>query len=54
MRILDRYLLKMFLMPWLTCVVGFSFLFIIVALVIGGVVVVVVAVFDNDTVRDLL
>lgn len=33
MRILDRYLLKMFLMPWLTCVVGFSFLFIIVDLV---------------------
>lgn len=33
MRILDRYLLRTFLMPWLTSVVGFSFLFILVNLV---------------------
>jgi lipopolysaccharide export system permease protein len=33
MRILDRYLLKTFVMPWLTCVIGFSFLFVIVDLV---------------------
>lgn len=33
MRILDRYLLKTFFMPWLTCVVGFSFLFVLVDLV---------------------
>lgn len=33
MRILDKYLLKTFCMPWLTCVLGFSFMFVIVDLV---------------------
>lgn len=33
MNILDRYLLKTFLMPWLTCLLGFTFLFVIVDLV---------------------
>ncbi len=33
MRILDGYLLRTFCMPWLTCLLGFSFLFVIVDLV---------------------
>jgi len=33
MRILDVYLLRTFCMPWLTCLLGFSFLFVIVDLV---------------------
>ncbi|MGA0332851.1 MAG: LptF/LptG family permease [Kiritimatiellia bacterium] len=33
MRILDKYLLKTFLMPWLSCLIGFTFLFVIVDLV---------------------
>ncbi|MDA3872554.1 MAG: LptF/LptG family permease [Kiritimatiellae bacterium] len=33
MTILDRYLLKTFLMPWLSCLLGFTFLFVIVDLV---------------------
>ncbi len=33
MRLLDRYLLRTFLMPWLTCLLGFAFLLILVDLV---------------------
>lgn len=33
MRILDKYLLKTFMMPWLSCLIGFTFLFVIVDLV---------------------
>jgi lipopolysaccharide export system permease protein len=33
MRILDKYLLRTFLMPWLCCTLGFSFLLVIVDLV---------------------
>ena len=33
MRLLDGYLLRTFVMPWLTCLLGFSFLFVIVDLV---------------------
>lgn len=33
MNILDRYLIKTFLMPWLSCLLGFTFLFVIVDLV---------------------
>ncbi|WFB37883.1 LptF/LptG family permease [Kiritimatiellota bacterium B12222] len=33
MRILDKYLLKTFMMPWLSCLLGFTFLFVIVDLV---------------------
>src|SRR5690606_35497632 len=33
MRILDRYLLRTFMMPWLSCLIGFTFLFVIVDLV---------------------
>lgn len=33
MRILDKYLLKTFMTPWLSCLIGFTFLFVIVDLV---------------------
>lgn len=33
MRILDKYLLRTFMMPWLSCLIGFTFLFVIVDLV---------------------
>ncbi len=33
MRILDRYLLRTFMMPWLSCLLGFTFLFVIIDLV---------------------